>query len=168
LTGADDTRPALYGGFGLRNVLTLNGIDPERKETGEGFPSGADAYVGFHEGGVARKVENGIARKMVRLEFVEIKKPAEEIGSGEAEATLKVSKKDDVLSGIEHRFDFVARKPASDAFRYPSRPVEPVYLVLGDVGAFPGSACDVGKICCRGPARATGLLVYAGAAIHVG
>jgi hypothetical protein len=110
----------LYGRFGLGNVLALNGIDPKREEASEGLASGADADVGFHEGGVARKIENGVAGKVVRLEFIKIKKLAEEVRGGKAEATLKMGKKHDVLTGFEYRFDFVAGKTAGYSFRYPS------------------------------------------------
>jgi hypothetical protein len=81
---------------------------------------------------------------MVGLKFVEVKETTKEIRGRKAESTLKVSKENDILTGFGYRFDFVSRKPAGDSFRYPPRPVEPVYFVLGDVGAFPGSACDVG------------------------
>jgi hypothetical protein len=158
----------LYGGFGFRNFLALNGINPKSKEAGKRLTSGTNADVGLHEGGITRKIENGVAGKMVRLELVKIKKTAEEIGSRKAEATLEVSKKDYVLTGPEYRFDFVAGKPAGYSFRYPSGPVKPVDLVLGDVGAFPGSACDTGKIYSGGSVRATGLLIVAGIGIHPG
>jgi hypothetical protein len=158
----------LYGGFGFRNFLALNGVDPKSKETGKRLASGTNADIGLHKGGIARKIENGVAGKMVRLELVEIEKTAEEIGGGKAEATLEVSKKDDVLTGPEYRFDFVAGKPAGYSFRYPSGPVKPVDLVLGDVGAYPGSACDIGKIYSGGSVRTAGLLFVAGIGIHPG
>jgi hypothetical protein len=134
----------LYGGFGLRNVLALNGVNPKREEASKSLASGTDADVALHEGGITRKVKNGIAGKVVRLELVIIQNLAEEIRSRKAEAALEVSKKHNELTGFEYRFDLVAGKPAGYSFRYPSRPVEPVDLVLRDVGAFPGSACDTG------------------------
>jgi hypothetical protein len=158
----------LYGRFGFRDFLALNGIDPKSKETGKRLASGTNADIGLHKGGIAREVENGVAGKMVRLESVKIKKTSEEIGGGKAEAALEVSEKDDVLTGPKHRFDLVARKPAGYSFRYPSRPVKPVYLVLANVGAFPGSACDTGKIYAGGSARAAGILFVAGVGVHLG
>jgi hypothetical protein len=158
----------LYEGFGFRNLLALNGVDPKSEEAGKRLTSGTDADVGLHKGGITRKIENGVAGKMVRLELVKIKEIAEEIGGGKAEATLEVSKKDDVLSGSEYRLDLVAGKPAGYPFRYPSGPVKPVDFVLGDVGASPGSTCDTGEVYPRGSARAAGLLIVAGIGIHPG
>jgi hypothetical protein len=157
----------LHGGFGFRNFLALNGVNPKSKETGKRLASGTNADIGLHKGGIARKIENGVAGKMVRLELVEIKETAEEIGSGKAEAALEVSEKDDVLTGPKHRFDLVARKPAGYSLRYPSGPVKPIYLVLGNVGALPGPARDTGKIYAGGLARAAGLLVVTGIDVHL-
>jgi hypothetical protein len=136
----------LDGGFGLRNVLALDRIDPEREEASKSLAGGADADVGLHEGSIARKVKNGIAGKMVRLELIKIQDLAEEVGGGKAEATLKVSKKDHELTGIEYRFDFIAREPARYSLRYLPRPVEPVDLEFGNTGTHPGSASDWGRL----------------------
>jgi hypothetical protein len=72
LAGANDAGAALHGRLGLRNFFALNGINPQRKEAGKRLTSGTNTDVGLHEGGVAGKVKDGIARKMVRLEFIEI------------------------------------------------------------------------------------------------
>jgi hypothetical protein len=160
--------PHCTGGFGFRNFLALNGVNPKSKETGKRLTSGTNADVGLHEGGVTRKIENGVAGKIVRLELVKIQKAAEEVRGRKAEAALEVSKKDDELTGSEYRFDLVAGKPAGYPFRYPSGPVKPVDLVLGDVGAYPGSACDTGKIYSGGSVRTAGLLFVAGIGIHPG
>jgi hypothetical protein len=79
-----------------------------------------------------------------------------------------VSKKNDELTGFEHRFNFVARKPAGYSFRYPSRPVQPVNLVLSHVGTFPGSAGDAGKIYPGTLTGAAGLLASSGISFHPG
>jgi hypothetical protein len=72
LAGANDAGPALHRRLGLRNFLALNGINPQRKEAGKRLTSGTNADVGLHEGGIAGKVKDGIARKVMRLEFIEI------------------------------------------------------------------------------------------------
>jgi hypothetical protein len=113
----------LYGGFGFRNFLALNGVDPKSKETGKRLASGTNADISLHEGGIAGEVENGVAGKVVRLEFVKIKETPEKRGDREAEAALEVSKEDDAFTGIRHRFDLVARKPAGYSFRNPPGPV---------------------------------------------
>jgi hypothetical protein len=163
LAGADDARPALNGGFGRRNVLALDRIDPKGEKAGKRLASGTDANVALHEGHKTRKVKNGIAGKVVRLETIEVEELAKEIRSRKAEATLKVSKKNNDLTGFEHRLDLVAWKPADDSFRNPPRPVEPVDLELGHVGTSPGSAC---LVLSGGPARCAGLLFPAGCQIH--
>jgi hypothetical protein len=72
LTGADDIRPALNGGFGLRNVLAMDGINSKREEASESLASGTEADIALHERNVAREVEDGVARKVVRLELIKI------------------------------------------------------------------------------------------------
>ena len=72
LAGADDARAALHGRLGLRDFLALDGVDPQVEEAGKRLTSGTNADIGLHEGGIARKVEDGVARKVVRLEFVKI------------------------------------------------------------------------------------------------
>jgi ribosomal protein S24E len=122
----------------------LDRIDPKAKEASKSFLSRTEADVALHKGNVARKVENGIARKLVRLELVKIQELAKEVGGRKAEAALKVSKENDGLTGFEYRFDLVARKPAGNFCRYPPGTVQPIDLVLRHVGAFPGSAGDTG------------------------
>jgi hypothetical protein len=123
LAGADDTRSALNGGFGFRIIFALDRIDPKAKEASESFLSGTEADVALHEGNVTRKVENGIARNVVRLESIKIQELAKEIGGRKAEAALKVSEEDNILIGFKYRLDLVAWKPGGYSFRYPSRPV---------------------------------------------
>jgi hypothetical protein len=72
LAGADDARAALHGRLGLRDFLALDGVDPQVEEAGKRLTSGTNADVSLHEGGITREIENGVARKVVRLEFVEI------------------------------------------------------------------------------------------------
>jgi hypothetical protein len=93
------------------------------------------------------------------------KELAEEIGGRKAEATLKMSKENNDLTGFEHRFDLVTWKPADDSFRNPPGPVEPVDLILGHVGTPPGSAC---LVLSGGPARCADLLFPAGRLTHPG
>jgi hypothetical protein len=155
----------LNGGFGSRNVLALDRIDPEGEKAGKRLASGTDANVALHEGHKTRKIKNGIAGKVVRLETIEVKELAKEIRGRKAEATLKMSKENNDLTGFEHRLDLVAWKPADDSFRNPPRPVEPVDLKLGHVGTSPGSAC---LVLSGGPARCAGLLFPARCQIHPG
>jgi hypothetical protein len=155
----------LNGGFGGRNVLALDRVDPKGEKAGKRLASGTDANVAFHEGHKARKVKNGIAGEMMRLETIEIKELTKEVRGRKAEATLKVSKENNSFTGFEHRLDFAARKPAGDSFRNPPGPVEPVDLVLGHVGTSPGSAC---LVLSGGPARCAGLLFPAGRLTHPG
>jgi hypothetical protein len=49
---------------------------------------------------------------------------------------------------------------------FPGRYIKPVYLVLANVGAFPGSVCDTGKIYSGRSARAAGILFVAGVGVH--
>jgi hypothetical protein len=62
----------LNGGFGPRNFLALDGVDSKREKASKGLASGTDADVRLHESSIARKVKNGIAGKMVRLELVKV------------------------------------------------------------------------------------------------
>jgi hypothetical protein len=111
----------LSGGFGLRNFLALNGINPKGKEASESLASGTDADISLHESSITRKVKNGIAGKVVRLKLVKIQELAEEVRGREAEAALEVSEEDNKLTGFKYRLDLVARKPAGYSFRYHSR-----------------------------------------------
>ena len=122
----------------------MDRIDPKAKEASKSLLRGTEADVSLHEGNITRKIKNGIARKVVRLELVKIQKAAEEIGSRKAEAALEVSKENDGLTGFKHRFNLVARKPARYLCRYPPGAVQPVDLVMCHVRAFPGSAGDTG------------------------
>jgi hypothetical protein len=130
LAGADDARPALNGRFWFRNIFALDRIDPKAKEASKSFFRGKEANVALHERDIARKVENGIARKMVRLELVEVEESAKEVGSRKAEAALEMSKENNGLTGFRHRFHLAARKPARYLCRYPPGAVEPVDLRL--------------------------------------
>jgi hypothetical protein len=157
----------LYGGFGFRDFLALNGIDPKSKETGKRLASGTNADISLHKGGIAREVENGVAGKMVRLKLVKIKETPEERRGGKAEAALEVSEKNNAFTGFKHRFNLVAREPAGYSFRNPPGPVKPVNFVLANVGAHPGPACDTGRIYAGSLARATGFLVATGIDVHL-
>jgi ribosomal protein S24E len=134
----------LNGGFGFRNVFALDRIDPKAKEASKSFLSGTEADVALHEGNVTRKVKNGIARKVVRLESIKIQELAKEVGGRKAEAALKMRKENDELTGFEYRFNLVARKPAGNFCRYPPGTVQPINFMLRHIGAFPGSAGDTG------------------------
>ena len=67
MAGADDARPALNGGFGLRNLLALDGVDPQVEEAGKRLTSGTNADVSLHEGGITRKIEKGVPSPEERL-----------------------------------------------------------------------------------------------------
>jgi hypothetical protein len=116
----------LNGRFGFRNVFALDRIDPKAEEASKSFFRGKEANVALHERDIARKVENGIARKMVRLELVEVEESAKEVGSRKAKAALEMSKENDKLTGFKHRFNLAARKPAGYFRRYPPRAVQPI------------------------------------------
>jgi hypothetical protein len=130
LARADNTRTALDGRFGLRNVFALDRIDPKAEEASESFFCREETNVGLHERDIARKIENGIATKMMRLELVEIQKLAEEVGRRKAEATLEVSEENNKLTGFRHGFHLAAWKPARYLCRYPPGAVQPVDLRL--------------------------------------
>jgi hypothetical protein len=70
---------------------------------------------------------------MMGLEFVKIKKLAEEIGGRKAEATLKVSEKNYGFSGFRRGFHLITWNPARDLCRYPSGAVQPVDIRLRHV-----------------------------------
>jgi hypothetical protein len=72
LAGANDARSALHRRFGLGDFLALDRIDPQTKEAGKRLTSGTNADVGLHEGGITRKIENGVAGKMMRLKLIEV------------------------------------------------------------------------------------------------
>jgi hypothetical protein len=143
----------------------LDRVDPKAEKASENFFGGKEANVGLHERNIAGEVEDGVARKVMGLEFIKVKELTKEIRGRKAEATLKMSKKNNNFTGFEHRLDLVAWKPADDSFRNPPRPVEPVDLELGHVGTSPGSAC---LVLSGGPARCTGLLFPARCQIHPG
>jgi hypothetical protein len=73
-----------------------------------------------------------------------------------------MSKKNNVFAGLEHRYDLVTGKPARYSFRNPPRPVKPVDLEFGNIGAHPGSAGDRGRLGAGSLARATGFLMATG------
>jgi hypothetical protein len=104
---------------------------------------------------------------MMRLKFVKVEETPEERRGGKAEAALKVSEKNDMFTGLKHRFNLVARKPAGYSLRNPSGPVKPVNLILGNIGAHPGPTCGTGRIYAGSLARATGFLVATGVGVHL-
>jgi hypothetical protein len=128
--------------IGLGDVSALDRVDPKTEKASKSFESREETYVGLLEGNKTRKVKNGIARKMMRLELVKIEELAKEIGGRKAEAALKVSKEDDILSGLGRGFHLVARKPADHLFRYPTGAVQPVDLWLRHIRTFLGSPGD--------------------------
>jgi hypothetical protein len=60
----------------------LDRIDPKAEEASKGFLGGKETNIGLHERNEARKVENGVARKMMGLEFVKIEKFPEKSEAG--------------------------------------------------------------------------------------
>jgi hypothetical protein len=69
----------LNGRFGGRNVLALDRIDPKGEKAGKRLASGTDANVALHEGHKTRKIKNGVAGEMMRLETIEVKELTKEI-----------------------------------------------------------------------------------------
>jgi hypothetical protein len=57
----------------------LNRILPEVVEERKIIYQGSHADIPLHESGKGRKIEYGVARKMMGLKFIEIKKAPEEI-----------------------------------------------------------------------------------------
>jgi hypothetical protein len=108
----------------------LDRVNPKAEEASESFFCGKEANVGLHERNVARKIEDGVAREVMGLEFVEIKELADEIGGREAEAALKVSNKNNELSGFGRGFHLIAWNPARYLCRYPPGAVQPVDVRL--------------------------------------
>ena len=130
MAGADNARSALDRRFGLGDVFTLDRIDPKAEEASESFFCREETNVGLHERNKARKIKNGIARKVMRLKLVKIEELAEEVRSRKAETALKMSRENYVLSGFRRGFHLVARNPARHLCRYPTGVVQPVNLRL--------------------------------------
>jgi hypothetical protein len=58
--------------LGLWEIPVLDRVDPKTEEAGKSFDGGEKADVGLHKRNITRKIENGVAREVVRLEFLEI------------------------------------------------------------------------------------------------
>jgi hypothetical protein len=58
--------------LGLGNALALDRVDPKGEETRKSFDGGQEANIGLHEGNIAGKIENGVAREVMRLELEKI------------------------------------------------------------------------------------------------
>jgi hypothetical protein len=69
----------MHDRFGERKFWVLDRVDPEVVETGEGLNGRRETDEPFHEGDVRREVEDGIAREMVGLKFVEGKEAPEKV-----------------------------------------------------------------------------------------
>ena len=140
LARADNAGSALNRRFGIGNVLALDRVDPKAEEASKSFFCRTETYVGLHERNKTRKIKNGIARKVVRLKFVEVKEFAEEIRSRKAKTALKMGGEDHYFARFGRRLALLARNPAEYLFRYPPGPVKPINLGLIYVGALPGPA----------------------------
>jgi hypothetical protein len=70
--GRQDAAPTPDKGFGLRKFPILDRILPKIVKEREVINRRSDTTVSLHEGGEGRKVEDGIARKMVGLKLIEI------------------------------------------------------------------------------------------------
>ena len=90
----------------------MDRVDPKAEEASKSFFCRTETYVGLHERNKTGKIKNGIARKVVRLKFVEVKEFAEEIRSRKAEAALKMSRENYIFSGFWRGFHLAARNPA--------------------------------------------------------
>jgi hypothetical protein len=143
---ADDAGAALGWRLGLGDVLALDRVDPKAEKASKSLKSRKETYVGLHERNKARKIENGVARKMVRLEFIKIEELAEEVRSRKAEAALGVGGKDYGLSGFRRGLQLVAGNPARYLCRYPAGAVQLVNLRLLHFGALPGAAGRRGQV----------------------
>jgi hypothetical protein len=88
LAGRNDACLALNWGFGVRKLLILDRVDPKIIEASKSINGGKEANEGLHERNVTREVEDGIARKVGRLELVKIQELTEEIRSRKAEGAL--------------------------------------------------------------------------------
>jgi hypothetical protein len=120
----------LNEGFGFRNVFALDRIDPKAKEASKGFFCGKEANVALHERNIAGEVEDGIARKMVGLELIEVKELAEKVRGRKAEAALEMRSKYHKLSGFGYEFQLIAWNPARYLCRYPPGAVQSVDVLL--------------------------------------
>jgi hypothetical protein len=58
--------------LGLGEISVLDRVDPKTEEASKSFNGREKADVGLHKRNKTRKVENGIARKVVRLEFIKV------------------------------------------------------------------------------------------------
>jgi hypothetical protein len=65
--------------FGARKILILDRILPEIIEKGEIIHRGSHADIPLHEGGEGRKKKDGVAREVMGLELIEIKKAPEKV-----------------------------------------------------------------------------------------
>jgi hypothetical protein len=80
LAGREDARSALNDRLGVQGFFyILDRIDPEVVKTCRSVHCRKETNEAFHEGNERRKVKNGIARKMVGLKFVKIKKAPEKV-----------------------------------------------------------------------------------------
>jgi hypothetical protein len=57
----------------------LDQVDPKIIEASKGVGSREKTDKTFHKRDIGRKVKNGVAKKVMRLKLVEVKKPVEEI-----------------------------------------------------------------------------------------
>ena len=143
----------------------MDRVDPKAEEASESFFCRTETYVGLHERNKTRKIKNGIARKVMRLEFVEVEELAEKIRGRKAKTTLKMGRENYILSGFRRGFHLAARNPARYLFRYPPGAVQPVNFRLLYVGTFPGSAGDRRQVRTGSLAGAAGLLTPSGSGL---
>jgi hypothetical protein len=79
LARRDYARPALNDGFREWYLRILDGVDPEVIESGKNLDGGQEADITLHKRDKSREIEDGIAGKMMGLEFVEVKEAPEEV-----------------------------------------------------------------------------------------
>jgi hypothetical protein len=94
----------------------LDRILPEIIEKRKVIYGGSDTGVSLHESGKGREVEDGIARKVMGLKLIKIKKASEEIRRQKAKYALKMGGKDDVLTRLRLRLTLLARDVAPNLF----------------------------------------------------
>jgi hypothetical protein len=79
LAGRENATPAPDKRFGVRKVRVLDGVLPQIVEKGKIIYRRGHTDVPLHESGEGRKIEDGVARKVMGMKLIEIEKAPEEI-----------------------------------------------------------------------------------------
>jgi hypothetical protein len=146
----------------------LDRIDPKVIETSKSGDSGKEAYESLHESNIRREVKDGVARKVVRLQLVEVQELPKEVRGRESEAALKMSGIDHDFTGPGRGLQLVARDTVHHLLWYPLGTVEPVDFCLVYIRALPGPTGVYRQVCAGSLARAASFLVLPGTFICSG